>query len=158
MIGTTFFVSLLLFLILPKVQKITQGQLQERFTNLNPTGRDKIALAEIQLFKEHPLFGVGPGVGISERTSILGYYIAPHTEYTRLLAEHGIFGFGALLILLYLLYIPIKRASTLEIKAENAALIVWTLAEMAHSATRIAITGFLPGIAYLNIHRDEEEP
>lgn len=141
---------------MPKIESLTQGKLQERFINLNPTGRDKIALAEIQLFEKHPIFGIGPGVGISERSSILGYHIASHTEYTRLLAEHGVFGLMALLLLIIMLFIPIKRAHTNSTKGENAALVLWTIAEMAHSATRFAITGFLPGIAYLNLNCEDK--
>ncbi len=153
----TVILSIFILITLPKVQRITQGQLKERFTNLNPTGRDKIALAEIQLFEEHPLFGVGPGVGIAERTGILGYYIAPHTEFSRLLGEHGIFGLMALILLMIMLYIPVKNVIPSDKKGENVAFILWSAAEMAHSATRIAITGFLPGIAYLNIHREDDE-
>ena len=156
-LSSVILLSSLLFIMLPKIQRLTQGQLEERFTNLDPTGRDKIALAEIRVFEEHPLFGVGPGVGISERSGILGRYVASHTEYTRLPAEHGIFGLMALATLIWIILIPIKRSKTADIKAENAAFVLWTLAEMAHSATRIAITGFMPGIAYLNMQREEEE-
>ena len=144
-------------LLLPKLEKLTQGKLEERFSNLNPTGRGQIALAELKLFKSHPLFGVGPGVGIAERSSIIGYFIASHTEYTRLLAEHGFWGLLALSILLYLFYLPIKRSESYNQKSFNAALLVWSLLEMAHSATRIAITTYLPGLTYIQIEEDNEE-
>ncbi len=144
-------------LFLPKLERLTQGKLEERFTNLNPTGRGQIVLAELKLFKSHPLFGVGPGVGIAERSSILGYFIASHTEYTRLLAEHGLWGLFALTILLYLFYIPIRRTHTHKLKSLNASLIVWSFLEMAHSATRIAITTYLPGLTYLNPGEEDGE-
>ena len=154
-LGSVFVISIFILLLLPKLQYLTQGKLTERFTNLNPTGREEIVLAELKLFEKHPIFGVGPGVGIAERSEILGYYTNPHTEYTRLLAEHGIFGLIALIILFTMMYIPIKNVHSIDKKGENAAFVLWSIVEMAHSATRIAITGYLPGIAYLNMHREE---
>ncbi len=155
--GGILFLLAIFIILLPRLEKLTQGKLEERFTSLNTTGRTEIALAELELFKTHPLFGVGPGVGIAERSNLLGYFVASHTEYTRLPAEHGLWGIFALVILLYLLYIPVRYSKSFKQKSQNASLIMWSLFEMAHSATRIAITTYLPGITYLQPEEMDEE-
>lgn len=155
--GGILFLLVIFIILLPRLEKLTQGKLEERFTSLNTTGRTEIALAELELFKTHPLFGIGPGVGIAERSNLLGYFVASHTEYTRLLAEHGLWGIFALVIFLYLLYIPVRYSKSFKQKSQNASLIMWSLFEMAHSATRIAITTYLPGMTYLQPEDTDEE-
>ena len=83
--------------IWPWLDGFTGGALAVRFQNTGATGRDEIALADLKLWAENPLLGVGPGVSQEIRQSHQG--VASHTEYTRCLAEHGILGLGALILL-----------------------------------------------------------
>ena len=58
----------------------------ERFSSTDTTNRGEIANGDLRLFGAHPLGGVGVGVAAIERDFSLRAF--PHTEYTRLLAEH----------------------------------------------------------------------
>ena len=52
-------------------------------------------MADLQIFAENPLFGLGPGTAMIERDRISGIGIA-HTEFTRLLSDHGSLGLVAM--------------------------------------------------------------
>ncbi|MFM8320105.1 MAG: O-antigen ligase family protein, partial [Chloroflexota bacterium] len=76
------------FLIFPWFDNLSGGALAERFQSTDSTGRYEIAQADWYVFKTHPVLGVGPGQ--SNAYHALFYRRASaHTEYTRLLAEHG---------------------------------------------------------------------
>ena len=63
------------------------------------TGREDIARADLEVWFDNPVLGVGPGVAKEYRAATFGRAAAAHTEFTRLLAEHGILGLVALIIL-----------------------------------------------------------
>jgi hypothetical protein len=72
-----------------------------------------------------------------------GAYKAAHTEYSRLLAEHGLLGLMALLLLGLMFLQAFRRAPTPYAKGLTLAFMVWALAEMCHAAMRIAAISFL---------------
>ena len=55
-----------------------------------------ILLADLELWARNPILGVGPGMAAWGREEILDARISAHTEFSRLLAEHGLFGAAAL--------------------------------------------------------------
>jgi hypothetical protein len=150
-------VSLLLvsnFVLLPALDSFTRGTLSARFENTNTTGRMELVLADVELWKEHPLLGVGPGQAQYFRESTIGP-IAAHTEFTRLVAEHGVLGFAALLLLLIA---GLKRTVTAHSnmsKAVTAALVGWSLFNMVHAGMRIAAPSFAFGLAYATMVEEE---
>ncbi|PBI89479.1 O-Antigen ligase [Flavobacterium sp. ACN2] len=86
----------------------TRGLIEKRYANKDSAGREKkdrlggreeIMDAEINLFIDNPFLGVGAGLSKSKRIEELGVEVASHNEITRLLAEHGVFGLAAFLIL-----------------------------------------------------------
>lgn len=141
------------FLLLPKLNAWTSGSFAERYTNVDSTGRRSLAEADLDLFRANPLFGVGAGLSKFSRSSADRRGIASHTEFTRLLAEHGIFGLTALGLLLLIALIAYRRASSLLTKAWVISLAAWSLAEMSHSAMRVASISFVFGLATLAFHR-----
>ncbi len=82
----------------------TQAGVKDKTLDKVTSGRSKIIVADARIFADYLLFGVGPGGAKSLR----GQYfdgdwhkggVAAHTEYSRLLAEHGLGGLLACLIL-----------------------------------------------------------
>lgn len=134
-------------LVLPALDRWTHGALSERYSNLNSSVRKSIAEEEIQMFRDHPALGVGPGMAKYHRTLSTRIQIAAHTEYTRLLAEHGILGAVALATLVLMVGWSYLRAPTTMTKAWVAVLAGWAMVEMSHAAMRIAVISVLIGLA-----------
>jgi hypothetical protein len=135
----------------------SKGLVEKRYANEDKhgkprihkaTGRFKVALGEIQMFAENPIFGIGSGRGKEIRTQILGKRTSTHNEITRLLAEHGVFGLAAILILIAIpvfLYFDHKKNIYL------AAFFVFWLLTISHSGMRTAAPSFIYALALLNI-------
>ena len=67
--------------------------------------------ADLFIFVNNPIFGVGPGIGYYERLNHgLSQRVSAHTEYSRLLAEHGIAGIFVLLFILYKSFFILKNS------------------------------------------------
>jgi len=90
------------------------------------------------------------------RQFLLGEKIAAHTEFTRLVAEHGILGLFALLIALYLGWSTFKQARNIHHRALVASLLVYTLLFMLVNAFRIVIPAFAFGLTFAQWHLDKE--
>jgi hypothetical protein len=135
------------FLILSWAGAFTGGASEGRFSSTDTTNRTELAAAELKVFYEHPFFGVG--VGMLSTARGVGGEIAPHTEYTRLLAEHGIAGLAAVVVLAAL-SVRIIRSGHGWFRMASAGLVVMSLADMSHSATRIGCIAFGFGIAALS--------
>lgn len=149
-----------------KVNLISDGALQERifgereFNNMEEvndysSGRSEIFLADLEIFNDN-ILGIGPGIGYYSRKEY-GYQVnvSAHIEYTRLLAEHGIFG-------LVVLFGLLKHALTVlkqKVNAENKALIIILLGTsmlfMSHSATRIAAPMVLFSLTAVFLSKDK---
>ena len=82
---------------------------------------------------------------------------AAHTEYSRLLAEHGSAGALALLILLLILWKAYWRAPSAFARAWTASLAAWSLVEMGHAAMRIAAISFIFGLALIRWHTQDAQ-
>jgi len=151
------FISILLssfvyFIVIPNLNTFTNTLLLQRYASLETSGRTEIFWGELNVWHDNFIFGVGPGVS----TYTVSYYLygvtenlaGAHTEYTRLLAEHGIFGLFALLLLIIMATRAYFKASPKWFyKVWVVVLILWPFAEMSHAATRIAAISFLFGLA-----------
>jgi hypothetical protein len=134
---------------LPILDAFTGGQLMERFKDKGLTGRERIAEEELELWAEKPILGQGVGMATYYRGLRTGGHVPPaHTEYTRLLAEHGLLGAGALAILLVLTGQAFVRAQGPWAKAVVAAFCLWCLLFMFVSAMRLAAPAFLLGLVH----------
>lgn len=135
--------------IVPHLNEWTGGALEERYSNTSLGLRRAIMDEELELWRENPLMGVGPGMSKYHRTGVLGMEVASHTEFTRVLAEHGNLGLLALLALLGVAAGFYLRAPTVLEKAWVSALLGWAFIEMSHSAMRVAVISLLFGLACL---------
>jgi len=87
----------------------TSGLIGNRYANEDAAGRAKkdklggretIMNAEMELFYNNPITGVGVGLGKENRKNMITEDAASHNEVTRMLSEHGLFGLLGLLVLI----------------------------------------------------------
>jgi hypothetical protein len=128
--------------------RFTGGMISSRFANTGVTGRDRIAGLDLEIWKQNTLSGVGLGLSAKDRAQSAGDFHASHVEYTRLLAEHGLFGLAAAVFLLVVSLRPLVTGLSGFTKAAVVAGVVWALASMLASAMRTALPGFLIGLGY----------
>ena len=142
-------ISLLIgaFVFYPRLNDFTEGMLKVRFSDTSLTGRDRIMQAEFAAWMDHPLLGVGPGLEEKYVIDFFGRPVAPHTEYTRVLASHGFFGLISLFALAMICLKTVLRAPKNLAQGWSAALITWSVMEMMHAAMRISAIGFVIGLA-----------
>jgi hypothetical protein len=136
------------YLIFPRLNAFTSGGLQARFQDFYTTGRADLARNDLALWWDNLLLGVGPGMSGSPAGE------AAHTEFTRLLAEHGLPGLLALFLVMVMAWKAYRRSASLAARACAAALIGWSMTEMAHSAMRLAMVSFLFGLAMVEFTED----
>jgi hypothetical protein len=147
--ATIALVAVATFVVFPRMNAYTEGTLEARFTSTSTTGRVDILNEDIDIFKKHPVLGAGVGGSRHERAQRGA--MAAHTEYTRLLAEHGILGLAALGILAFVAVRTWLRASSGIHRATAGALLGWAFAYMLHNALRTAV----PAVAIaLAVHPD----
>lgn len=154
------------------VNKITDETLLERFkgeTDATKRGlrestletltsrRSTLMLAEFQIFLDNPLLGVGPGAGYEARKEIVGFRIASHTEVTRLLAEHGLFGLVIAIIFLLFPLMKILRSPSGFDRIISTAFFSFAILTSFHAAMRTTVTPFLWGLACANFSEFSEK-
>jgi O-antigen ligase len=143
--GTLYLVGV--YVVEPQLDAFTGGKLSQRYSNRKSSGRDQFLAAEVEMFQESPVLGVGPGMGMWLRSDRGLIYGASHTEYTRVLAEHGIFGILSLGCLVALGIRAMRRSKDLAVRAHAAAMLVWVGLFLAVYGTRIAAPAFVFGLA-----------
>lgn len=141
------------FLLFPRLNDWTKGMVSQRFTSFDTTGRQSLAEADLRLFLDNPALGVGPGQARYQRVSGLSRSVASHTEFTRLLAEHGAMGLTALILIVIMAIRAYQLAPSLLAKGWVSSFAAWTLANMAHSGMRLVAMSFVFGIAMLPFHQ-----
>jgi O-antigen ligase len=134
-------------LIIPRLENFTGGAIAVRFSDTGPTNRDVIVREDLRLWGEHPILGLGPGGASFQRR---GQSTLAHTEYSRLLSEHGLFGFIALVALLSLFVTNVLKRQSPEERALRVAAMLWSLASMLHVGMRVAAIGLVFGWGCMN--------
>ncbi len=142
------------YILMPRLEIFTGGLLSIRYTDLNPTGRVRIMLSDLQIWQENIWLGVGAGGAVAERIESWGRVVIAHTEYTRLLAEHGLLGLVALVWIFLITWRGYRQAPGWA-KGVMLALSLWSLAEMTHAAMRISAVSYLLTIPLAHL-TDEE--
>lgn len=133
----------------PELDELTEGKLSVRYGSFEATGRDAFAQTEVEMFLENPVLGTGPGVGIYWRLQKDDVRQgASHTEYTRMLGEHGVFGIMALGCLVILAIGAVRSVRDTSARGLAYAFIVWFALFLAVYGTRIAAPAFVFGLAF----------
>ena len=142
------------YLIFPFLDNISRGSVISRFSDADLSSREEILATELDAFRKNPYFGIGPGQSRKYRLENYGSYRHSHTEYTRLLAEHGMFGVATLFILISLIISIIKNKKGFY-RSISLTILSWSLLFMIHSATRLAAPCMLFGFAFSRFNFDQ---
>jgi hypothetical protein len=134
---------------------VTDGALSDRFSSTDSTGRDEIAAGDLDLFIDNPLAGVGPGMAQYTRE---GKGASAHTEFSRMLAEHGVLGLAALGILVALIASAVRDAPTAWGRAVSLSLTAFAALAMTNTAMRSSAPAFLFGLGMARIGPTRRSP
>ena len=144
------------FVVFPFLVNLTGGALVARFSDFDSTGRDVLVQVDYQVFLDNPVFGVGVGQSIYSHTPYFGYAKPTHTEYGRLLAEHGSLGLSVMVLWLVVTISRFLRRSSAMDKALGLGFIAWGLLYMLHSATRLVAPSLAFGLAMARFALDDD--
>lgn len=140
-----------IFLIFPYMNNFTGGMLLSRFEQVDTTNRGDIIESDIQTFLENPITGVGVGFSQEYRVRYLHMEVASHTEFSRLLSEHGIFGLSAIASLIFMGAVNLKKQRTQVGKALFAGCLIWCLLFMLNAGMRLAAPSLIWGLTFITI-------
>lgn len=138
-----------LFIIFQVANKITDGNLllrysgetqgtllgsKEKTADVLLSGRLTIMEEDFNLWLKHPITGVGAASSrfLRDRTQ----YVSPHIEFSRLLADHGLFGLMYFIVLLGVFQKAYRRLSKNDNKGLFIALVTVALLTTFHAAMR----------------------
>jgi O-antigen ligase len=142
--------------IFPFLMNLTGGALAQRFSDMDSTGRDVLVEIDYQVFLDNPIWGVGVGQSIYYHLPYFGYPKPTHTEYTRLLAEHGFFGVMAIVILLGVTLSRMFSGRSSFSKSVSTGFTIWALLYMLHSATRMVAPSLAFGLGAARFLTEED--
>jgi O-antigen ligase len=134
------------YVVVPKLDAFTSGRFSERYATSTSSNRVKLANFDLEIFAANPVMGVGPGMARDMRGD-LGLWGAAHTEFTRMLSEHGILGVLAILLLFVMGLRAVLAARTLMSRALVVALFVWFTLFLLVNAMRVSAPSFVFGLA-----------
>jgi O-antigen ligase len=149
--------ALAYFVVFPWLEDFTQGAFEQRFSDTTTT-RTELAANDTEIFSENIVLGVGAGMTKYQR---LTYEVcqlrsdkctdeaSSHTEFTRMLSEHGIPGLIGIVILGILAWHAFRRPGIGRSLA--VAWLAWTIAQMFYANLRIVAVPFAFGLAFLRV-------
>lgn len=139
----------------------TSGMLDKRYANEDALGREKadittgrgaLFMNEIEGFMSSPIVGIGSSRAKDQRIEIDGQGIISHSEVSRTLAEHGMFGVAILIILIFK---PLYYRSQNNKNVYFYAFLCLWFATINHSGMRIAAPAFIYALALLNVTNEK---
>lgn len=137
-------VALGCFVVVPALDTFTGGAFSIRFADTKLAHREDLMRSDLIVWQENPILGVGPGMLAEHRAM-------PHTEFTRLVAEHGTFGLAAILTLLAMAVNIVRNGKTTIARGLSAAMLGWSLLFMLDKAMRIAAPAGIFGLAFVTL-------
>jgi len=168
-IGNAILISLFLVsggvLVWNYTNSLTDEALAYRYAGINKqtgreeeytTGRVVIFQRDITIFERNPILGIGPGKAKLETGETRGKEIAAHTEWSRMLAEHGVFGLMALLILIFVPLVHVLKVPPSS-RPLLLAITILSMFSMFHAAMRLALISYLYAWALI-IPMNEKNP
>lgn len=156
--------TLATLVVFPWLDDFTQGAFQERFSDTE-TGRTELAANDTEIFTDNIVLGVGAGMTKYQRLSYEVCQLrsdkcvaesSSHTEFTRMLAEHGIPGVIGLGLLGLLAWHALRRAG--PGKGFAIAWLAWALSQMVYANLRIVAVPFAFGLAFLRFSETRSTP
>lgn len=158
-IGVLLGVGLFIYLVVfPAIVDLTGGLVLNRFSDFDSTGRLELAEIDLEVFMDHPVYGVGVGGSLDLHIPYFGYRKNTHTEYSRLLAEHGLLGVAVILLLAGALFTRTFNRRPPAAKCLSISLTLWALLYMVHAATRMVAPSFAFGLAAAHLLPEADVP
>ena len=111
---------------------------------IDTTKRYDIFIEDLEIFRDNLLFRVG--VGNSPRLRKRYIEISPHTELSRVLAEHGILGLFSIIFLLLWIFKRYRLNKEPLSKALIFSLALFGFVYTFHFATRLFLPAFFIGL------------
>ena len=146
---------------------ITKGMLLERYKgetagtlrgskdkdlNTLTTGRWEILVSDMKMWKDDSFWGVGGGNSSQLRPKYGVSVIVSHVEFSRLLAEHGLFGLIVLFIISF--FIPYNILVNRNSVERSLLLSLFVLGYLTsfHAGMRTFVTPFFVGLSTVHIY------
>jgi hypothetical protein len=164
---------LILYLVFNAVDNLTGGKLTQRYQgetegtasgyaekdiNRITSGRAGIFEGDIAIWEDYPLFGSGIGASPYLRMRSQSgdfFFITPHIEISRLLAEHGVLGLIYFILIIYLGWQIWIRRNKISNSDVIFALYILAFASSFHSAMRTFVTPFLLSVCAISLSKPE---
>jgi hypothetical protein len=155
--------ALAYFLVFPWLEDFTGGEFERRFSDTE-SSRTDLASNDTEIFARNFLLGVGPGMTKFQRLTFEICEIradkcekeaSSHTEFTRMLGEHGIPGLAAMVLLAMLAWSGFRRAGPGREFA--VAWIAWAIAQMFYANLRVVAVPFAFGLAFLRFIENRDD-
>jgi O-antigen ligase len=145
-----------LLLMFASANDFTGNWLDSRYSSgaTATAGRTSLVEQDLDLWGRHPLWGVGSGQSSDyhEGGNLTG--AAAHTEYTRMLAEHGLFGLVAIALLVAMVVGGFRASRSQWNRLMVAGLGVWAVTAMLHAATRVGAVSLVFALTQLRVEPD----
>lgn len=138
--------------LLLRYQGETAGTLmgsKQKDLNVITSGRVEIMTEDIELFLQHPAFGVG--VGASSYMRFKDFTVAAHIEMSRLLADHGLLGLLHFILLLALFIGLFRTRYVRQNKNLFIALFLMAFLTTFHAAMRTYVSPMFFILAVLHV-------
>lgn len=147
-----------LMMTFSSVNDFSGNWLESRYdqSSTSATGRRDLVATDLEIWAENPLLGVGTGQS-TRYHHLGGGTAAAHTEYSRLLAEHGLGGLVAVGLLVTMGVAGVRQARGRWNRLFAAAMAMWALTTMLHAATRIAAVGLVFALSQVRIEPESPD-
>jgi len=142
----------------PLLDGYTAGALTARYSIKDLNGREDLMAADVVIWGHNPVFGVGVGGSAFAHMALYGQPAATHNEFTRLLAEHGLFGLAAILVIALMAAGVVMKAPTLQEKSYASSFLLWSILFSGANSMRIAAAGFIFGLAFVRLKQLYRRP
>jgi hypothetical protein len=137
------------YLILPRLDAFTEGNLSARFMDTGKSGRGDVLEMQVEIWKIRPILGVGPGLSKLYQQRWFKTSFAAHTEFSRMVSEHGIFGMIGIVVLGYLALHAVRNAGNHRDLTLAATVLVFSILYLYVNAMRLVAPSALFGLAFL---------
>lgn len=133
-----------------------KGEVNENFGS-GMSGREDILEYDYEIFLGNPILGVGPGMSQVKRIELFDNIKEAHTEFSRLLAEHGILGVVALLVLFIFPTLVFIKTRFFYVKVFTIMLASYSLISSFHTAMRLGMQGFAFGLCFIKLVQKRDD-
>lgn len=141
------------FWIFPFINSFTDGTVLMRYRESSLTGRETLVRTDLEIFRANPWIGIGPGMALYHRSGRLEM-VAAHTEFSRLLAEHGVLGLLSIFCFFLMGFLRFIRSSGLATRALVAGFFLWAVLFMLVNSMRLVAPSFIIGVTAITFIDD----